>query len=85
MIIFGSRGKVRLLATARARCQSCGQEAAHRLVKSQRMFTLFFVPLFPIGTRYVATCTYCGAARRVDAQVAKSLQTGPPTVEPSAG
>ena len=78
MIIYGVRRRVRALATLRFRCSRCGQEAAQRLVRSQRWFTLFFVPLFPFGSRYVATCTYCGFAQRLDAKHAKALAAGPP-------
>ena len=62
MIIWGLRSLVRLLVTFRQRCQRCGQESAHRLVRSRRFFSLFFVPVIPLHTRYVVTCTYCGAA-----------------------
>jgi hypothetical protein len=77
MIIWGFRGKVRPLANIRARCPRCGQEAAQRLVRSQRWFTLFFIPIFPFRTRYIATCTYCGSAQVVDAAVAKAVAAGP--------
>ncbi len=77
MIIWGFRGRVRPLAMIRTRCPRCGQEAAHRLVRSQRWFTLFFIPIFPFRTRYIATCTYCGAGQVVNSEVAKAFAAGP--------
>jgi hypothetical protein len=77
MIIWGFRGRVRPLAMVRTRCPRCGQEAAHRLVRSQRWFTLFFIPIFPFRTRYIATCTYCGAGQVVNPEVAKAFAAGP--------
>jgi hypothetical protein len=67
MLIFGLSVKQILLATLVYVCETCGTNAAHRLVKRVRRFTLFFLPLFPVGTRYVDTCTYCGRSLDVPA------------------
>ena len=60
MIIWGFRVTSALLATLNYICDRCGQPAAHQLVKRVRKFTLFFIPLFPVSTKYSDTCTYCG-------------------------
>jgi ribosomal protein L37E len=78
MIIFGFRRRVRLVATLRARCSRCGQDAAQRLIRSQHWFTLFFLPIFPFKTVYVGTCTACGFAQKVTREMAKTLEGGPP-------
>jgi hypothetical protein len=41
-------------------CEHCHQQAAHHLIKRTRKITLFFVPLFPVSTRYLDVCTFCG-------------------------
>ena len=64
MLIFGLSTKQVLLATLFYVCDVCGNEAAHQLIETVRRFTLFFIPLFPVGTRYLDTCTYC--ARTLD-------------------
>jgi len=60
LLILGIRASQVLLATLVYVCDRCGQDAAHEVVKRTRKFTVFFVPLFPVGTKYVDTCTFCG-------------------------
>jgi hypothetical protein len=67
VIIFGTRTTVRLLAILTFVCARCGNPSAHRLEERIRKFTLFFLPLFPIGRRRTfGTCTYCGLLTEVD-------------------
>lgn len=72
MLIFGFRVTSALLATLNYVCENCHQPAAHHLVKRQRKFTLFFIPLFPVSTKYVDTCTYCGRVLDVPREQAES-------------
>ena len=73
MIIFGTRTTVRLLAILNLVCARCGNPAAHRIEERRRKFTLFFVPLFPIGARRTyGTCTYCGLVTELDAEHARA-------------
>jgi len=60
MLIFGLSAKEYLLTTLVYVCEVCGNSVAHHLVKLVRRFSLFFIPLFPVGTRYLDTCTACG-------------------------
>jgi hypothetical protein len=55
-------------------CGQCGNPAAHSLRKRVTKFSLFFVPLFPVSTKYVTQCTFCGAERRVERDEAERLQ-----------
>jgi len=67
VLIWGFRGSCVVVTTAVYVCDRCGTNAAHRLIKRVRRFTLFFVPLFSVSTMYVDTCTACGR----DVEVAK--------------
>ncbi len=60
MIIFGTRSYLYQLAMVTLLCGRCGNTVAHVLRKRVTKFTLFFVPLFPISTKYTAQCTFCG-------------------------
>lgn len=71
MIIWGFRVTQALLATLNYVCDNCRQPAAHQLVKRVRKFTLFFIPLFPVSTKYVDTCTYCGRTIEVPKEQAE--------------
>ena len=59
MLIFGLSSREYVLALISYVCEVCGHQGAHRLVKLVRKFSLFFIPLFPVGTRYLDTCTVC--------------------------
>lgn len=73
MVIFGFRTKVFVLAVLTLLCPRCGNPVAHPLHKAVTKFTLFFVPLFPVKTRYSTQCTFCGLANRVAKEDATRL------------
>jgi hypothetical protein len=75
VIIFGTKGYLYQLAILTLVCGQCGNPAAHTLRKRVTKFTLFFVPLFPISTKYLTQCTFCGAEQKVTEEQAKQLQT----------
>jgi hypothetical protein len=90
LIIFGFRRYVLTLAHVTGVCSQCHNPAAHRIIKSTRKFTLFFIPLFPVSTKYYSSCTFCGLTTQLDdasrdAALAAAASEGPSTVpvEPS--
>ncbi|MBZ9639757.1 MULTISPECIES: zinc-ribbon domain-containing protein [Streptomyces] len=74
MIIFGTKGYLYQLAILTLVCGQCGNPAAHTLRKRVTKFTLFFVPLFPVSTKYLTQCTFCGAEQKVSQAQAEQLQ-----------
>jgi hypothetical protein len=74
MIIFGTKGYLYQLAVLTLVCGQCGNPAAHTLRKRVTKFTLFFVPLFPVSTKYATQCTFCGAERKVTEEEAGRLR-----------
>lgn len=74
MIIFGTKGYLYRLAILTLVCAQCGNPSAHTLRKRVTKFTLFFVPLFPVSTKYATQCTFCGAEQRVTAEQAEQLR-----------
>jgi predicted RNA-binding Zn-ribbon protein involved in translation (DUF1610 family) len=79
MLIFGFGVREILLSTLVFTCETCGNHAAHQLSKRVRRFSLFFIPLFSIGTKYLDSCTACGRVIEVSKQQAESAarQVGP--------
>jgi hypothetical protein len=73
MIIFGTRGYLYQLAILTLVCGHCGNPAAHTLRKRVTKFTLFFVPLFPISTKYTTQCTFCGLEQKITKEQADQL------------
>ncbi|MFE1251534.1 zinc-ribbon domain-containing protein [Streptomyces sp. NPDC058735] len=74
MIIFGTKGYLHQLAILTLVCGQCGNPSAHTLRKRVTKFTLFFVPLFPISTKYATQCTFCGAEQKVTKEQAEQLR-----------
>ena len=74
MIIFGTKGYLYQLAILTLVCGRCGNPSAHTLSKRVTKFTLFFVPLFPVSTKYATQCTFCGAQQKIDKEQAEQLQ-----------
>jgi predicted RNA-binding Zn-ribbon protein involved in translation (DUF1610 family) len=79
MLIIGLGVVEHLLATLVFSCETCGNHAAHQLTKQSRKFSLFFVPLFSIGTKYLDTCGACGRIIEVGKEQAETAarQVGP--------
>jgi hypothetical protein len=74
MIIFGTKGYLYQLAMLTLVCGHCRNPSAHALRKRVTKFTLFFIPLFPISTKYMTQCTFCGAEQKVPKEQAEQLQ-----------
>ncbi|MFI6208051.1 zinc-ribbon domain-containing protein [Streptomyces sp. NPDC051041] len=74
MIIFGTKGYLYQLAILTLVCGRCGNPSAHTLRKRVTKFTLFFVPLFPLSTKYTTQCTFCGTEQKVTEEQAEQLR-----------
>ncbi|MEU9182621.1 zinc-ribbon domain-containing protein [Streptomyces sp. NPDC048550] len=74
MIIFGTTGYLYQLAVLMLTCRHCGNPAAHAVRKYVTKFSLFFVPLFPISTKFVTQCTFCGIEQEVPREWAEQPQ-----------
>jgi hypothetical protein len=74
LILFGTRSYIHQLAILTLLCGRCGNPAAHTLKKRVTKFTLFFVPLFPISSKYTTQCTFCGAEQKLTKEQAEQLQ-----------
>jgi hypothetical protein len=87
VIILGVRGSTTLLATMNLVCPQCQNPAAHRLHRIVNRFTLFFVPLFPVSSRHVIDCTFCGLRRTPTKAQAEKLhhlaESGEPLAPPA--
>ncbi|WP_158886484.1 zinc-ribbon domain-containing protein [Amycolatopsis anabasis] len=85
MLIWGYRQKVLHLAMATFLCGTCGNPTAHALRRAVTKFTLFFIPLFPIHSKYFTQCTFCGATNRLTKDQAQQvLATAQPAQDQAA-
>ena len=51
-------------------CSSCHTPAAHALTRVRKYFTLFFIPIIPLGDKYATSCTMCGYGMRITKEAA---------------
>jgi hypothetical protein len=59
VLIFGMSSRDLLLTTLVFLCERCHNQGAHQLIRRVRRLSLFFIPLLPLGTRYLDVCTVC--------------------------
>ncbi len=73
IFIFGTKGYVTVMGVVTFVCGHCGNPAAQRIEKWVTKFTLFFIPLFPVSTKYVVQCAMCGSQSRLERAEAERL------------
>lgn len=76
IIILGTKPVEREVGSGSFSCPSCGRDAPFSRVRVRQVFTLYFVPLFPLGSgRDVVRCRRCGAESADDVVAAGSDET----------
>jgi uncharacterized Zn finger protein len=61
-LLFGMRPVVTAMFIVQFVCGHCGHQADQRIVRQQQKVTLFFIPLFSVGTSWFVECEHCGMA-----------------------
>jgi hypothetical protein len=85
-LIFGIKRLRKRLGTVFALCGQCGRPAAQVIVRVSTWFSLFFVPVIPLGSKYVSTCTLCGSSIKLDkAQALQMVAAGQESPNQSPG
>ena len=74
--IVGFKNSARTLRLAQATCPHCGNRAGQRGDRRTRAFSVFFIPIIPLGSSYEATCTACGASTRISRGQADQILYG---------
>lgn len=91
IIIYGYRTSNKVMGQLPQVCAKCQQRGMHTVVRSRRMFTLFWIPLFPITKKTVMRCSLCGNQMEIDSKQADGYfnqqpgQPGLPQGTPPAG
>jgi hypothetical protein len=62
ILIWGLRARAKALSTGEFFCTHCGTDRSYVLQQLRRWFTLFFIPLFPVGKPLgeQVKCSTCG-------------------------
>lgn len=60
LIIFGASEKKNNICEVSRYCPVCGRETQHTQEDRSMRVTIYFVPVFPLGTKRVLRCNLCG-------------------------
>lgn len=67
LIIWGTKGFEKTLGTLASvwKCEHCQNESHYRVFRVRRWFTLFWIPIFPIGSKFFVTCPICNYGKKL--------------------
>ena len=71
--LFGLRHKAKALGQIERPCSKCGRPTMHALVEVKRWFTLFFIPVIPLGGSHAVRCNLCGLTLKGSAELKDQL------------
>jgi hypothetical protein len=60
LFLFGVRTKAKPIAQIEYPCSKCARSTMYTAMESKRWFTLFFIPVIPLGSTHVVRCNLCG-------------------------
>jgi hypothetical protein len=58
--LFGIRSKAKAIAQQERACTKCLRPTMHAIVETKKWFTLFFIPVIPLGGNFFVRCGVCG-------------------------
>lgn len=70
-LILGTRLSEAIINVVTFMCSYCRMNVPQNVIKRSNRFTVFFVPLFSVGTSYLNRCTNCGGETALTATQAQ--------------
>jgi hypothetical protein len=58
--LFGMRTKTKPIKQIQYPCSKCSRTTMFTALESNRWFTLFFIPVIPLGRNFLIRCNLCG-------------------------
>jgi zinc-ribbon family len=75
MLIWGIRWFTTVLGQLLYVCSHCQKSTMHTATVRKGRFTLFFIPIIPIGKQYLITCNLCGLRLKAVDNLRAQLET----------
>lgn len=73
-IVYGTRRMKKTLAhSGLLTCTTCSQPNYFEVVRERVWVTLFWIPIFPVSSKYFQVCPHCSCAYPMDKRDAKAL------------
>ena len=60
LILFGMNEKRETLGEVSRYCSVCGRETQHTREERINRFTVYFIPVLPLGRKQLVRCNLCG-------------------------
>ncbi len=75
LFLFGMRTKAKSIGQIERPCSKCTRPTMHIAVESRRWFTLFFIPVIPLGGNYGVRCGVCGLTTKASPELKSQMAT----------
>lgn len=72
--LFGTRRNAKMLAQVDRPCAKCGRSTMHAIVQTKRWFTLFFIPVIPLGSNFAMRCNLCGLVQQASPELQAQIE-----------
>ena len=79
MFIFGWKRKNKILGVNYSKiycCSNCKNSSHYTIVRNRLYFTLFFLPILPLSSKYYEICPICERGIKIKKEEAKALLAG---------
>jgi hypothetical protein len=73
--VFGTRRKATPICQMERPCTKCARPTIHSAFESKQWFTLFFIPVIPLGASYAIRCNLCGLALKATPELKQQLRS----------
>ena len=67
--LIGIRTNAKATAQQERACTKCVRPTMHALVQTKKWFTLFFIPVIPVGGNFFARCGVCGLTTKCTSEI----------------
>jgi len=72
--LFGMRTKAKSIGQIERACSKCARPTMHNAIESRRWFTLFFIPVIPLGGNFVVRCGVCGLTSKGSPELKNQME-----------
>jgi hypothetical protein len=73
--LFGVRTKAKPIGQLDRACTKCARSTMHVAVETRRWFTLFFIPVIPLGGNHFVRCNLCGLTTKASPEMKSQMAT----------
>ena len=71
--LLGTRTKAKAIGQVERPCTKCAKNTVQTAVETKRWFTVFFIPVIPLGSSQVVRCNLCGLILKASPELQTQL------------